>query len=130
MVTVKDEAGDPVADVEVISWPNVQWWNSGSQIYCRMLVKTVQFLQNRDMNACLDESYGRVFSATSDDNGIAKLMLPADGGTESLAVMDERVEQPIVDGRRWTRVKVKHGETTRVELVVIPKGTERLGKAK
>ncbi len=46
VATAVDEDDKPVAGVTVVSWPNVCWWNGGSQIYCHPLVRGERLLRD------------------------------------------------------------------------------------
>ena len=45
VATAVDEDDKPVAGVTVESWPNVGWWNGGSQVYCDPLVRGERLLR-------------------------------------------------------------------------------------
>ena len=126
VVTAIDEDEKPVAGVSVESWPNVCWWNNGSQIYCHPLVRGERMLRERDYNNVLDEAFPQPFKAETDAKGKATLELPA--GNELLAVTSEIFELPVFLGRRDVRIKLVRGETTEQILRLQPRGTEKLGE--
>ena len=57
VVTTIDEDSAPVPSVKVSSWPNVGWWNNGSQIYCYPLVRGEQLLRERDYYKAKDDTF-------------------------------------------------------------------------
>jgi hypothetical protein len=124
-VKAVDGRGNPLEGVEINSWPNVGWWNSGSQVYCTPLARGERLLVNRDFYANVDNPYPPPFAASTDAAGRAVLYLPA--GNESLNVNSEAYELPVTRGRRDQKVVLPAGLTTQVDLVLQPKGTEHLG---
>ncbi|TWT78005.1 hypothetical protein Pla123a_18050 [Posidoniimonas polymericola] len=42
--TVQDAKGQPVVGIGVVCWPNVKWWDSGSQMYCDSLIRSVDWV--------------------------------------------------------------------------------------
>ena len=125
-VTVVDEDDQPVAGVKVVSWPNVGWWNGGSQVYCARLVRGERLLRVRDYQKCIDQNMPEPFQAITDREGRATLFLPQ--GKEGLTVQSDIYELPINIGRRDVKVEMVAGETTEVTLRLQPKGTEKLGE--
>jgi hypothetical protein len=121
-----DEDGKPIAGVTVESWPNVGWWNSGSQIYCHPLVRGERLLRERDFRDAIDEAFPQPFQAVTAADGRAMLELPA--GKEELAVSSEVYELPVFLGHRDVSVTLVRGETTEVALSLQPRGTEKLGE--
>jgi hypothetical protein len=109
-----------------MSWPNVQWWNDGSQIYCHPLVRGERMLRERDYMTVADEAFPPPFSGETDANGKVTLEIPA--GKESLAVESAVYELPVFLGRRDAEVKLAHGATTEVTLRLQPRGSEKLGE--
>lgn len=126
IATTVDEDGKPVAGVKVSSWPNVGWWNDGSQIYCHPLVRGERLLRERDYQAAIDDAFPQPFQGQTDAEGNVTLELPV--GSEELAVSSDVYELPAILGRRDVRVKLVRGETTKVVLRLQPRGTERLGE--
>ena len=126
VATAVDEDGKPVAGVKVNSWPNVAWWNSGSQVYCHPLVRSERFLKVRDYHSAADDDFPQPFTGLTDAEGRVTLELPA--GTEELAVDSEVYELPAFLGRRDFKVKLVPGESTEVVLRLQPRGTEKLGE--
>ena len=125
-VTVVDEDDHPIAGVSVMSWPNVGWWNLGSQIYCHPLVRSERVLRERDYMSAVDEEFPQPFAAVTDATGKATLELPV--GRERLAVSSEVYELPVFLGQRDVGVKLTRGVTTEVTLRLQPRGTEKLGE--
>jgi hypothetical protein len=126
VVTAVDEDDKPVAGVSVESWPNVCWWNSGSQIYCHPLVRGERLLRERDYNKATDEVFPQPFKAETDAQGQATLELPA--GNEDLAISSKVYELPVFLGRRDVKIELTRGETTEAVLHLQPLGTEKLGE--
>jgi hypothetical protein len=126
VATTLDADDKPVAGIKVVSWPNVQWWNDGSQIYCHPLVRGERMLRDRDYMTAADEAFPPPFSGETDANGRATLELPA--GNEHLAITSEVFELPVFLGSRDMRVKLVSSETTEATLRLQPRGTEKLGE--
>ena len=125
-VRVVDEDHQPVAGIQILSSPNVGWWNNGSQIYCYPLVRGERRFRERDYLAPLDEVFPAPFRGVSDGTGTVTLQLPQ--GSEQLAAISDLYELPIMLGRRSVTVDLVAGETPQVTLQLQPKGTERLGE--
>ena len=125
-ITTVDEDGKAVAGVKVSSWPNVGWWNSGSQIYCAYLVRGEQLLRVREYQNTTDQSDPSPFLGTTDGTGMVTLELPA--GREGLSVSSEIYELPAFLGRRNMQVELTPGKTTEAVLRLQPRGTEKLGE--
>ena len=77
LVTAVDEENSPVAGLEIESWPNVGWWNGGSQIYCDPLTSGERRLKYRSYESSIDYPFPKPFRATTDRFGSATLELPA-----------------------------------------------------
>ncbi|QDV41482.1 hypothetical protein Enr13x_13210 [Stieleria neptunia] len=129
-ITVVDEQEQPVEGVKVDSWPNIQWWNNGSQVYCDSLLRGEDMIRVRDRKrnyeAFLNEDYGLPFEIQTDQKGHATLMLPK--GSQSLGIRDDRYELPAFLGRRYTKIKMVPGERSEITLTVQRKGTDHLGE--
>jgi hypothetical protein len=125
-VTAVDEDESPVAGISVASWPNVGWWNSGSQVYCWPLARGERALRERDYEKSLDEAFPQPFQGETDARGRVTLEIPA--GNEQLTVASEVYELPVFLGRRDVRIKLVPGETTEQVLRLQPRGTEKLGE--
>jgi hypothetical protein len=125
VVTVVDEDNKPVAGVDVVSWPNVCWWNNGSQIYCEPLVRCELLLLKRDYQACIDESFSQPFRLPTNGSGQVTLELPV--GSERVTVISDLYELPVFLGRRNVTVELEAGQATEVTFRLQPRGTERLG---
>jgi hypothetical protein len=126
VVTVINEQDQPVPGVRIASWPNVGWWNQGSQVYAWPLVRCERLIRDRDYDAVADKEFPEPFQEVTAAEGKATLELPV--GKEQLTVIDDLYELPVFLGRRMARVDMVPGETTRIVLRVQPKGTERLGE--
>jgi beta-lactamase regulating signal transducer with metallopeptidase domain len=125
-VTAVDTNDQPVEGVEVLAWPNVGWWNSGSQIYCSPLFRDERLVRVRNFSDSLDDVFPDPWSASTDEHGKASLGLPS--GNELLSVKSDAYELPIVRGNREVAVRLVQGETTDVALRLQPRGTEKLGE--
>jgi hypothetical protein len=125
-ITAVDEDGKAIVGVEVDAWPNVGWWNDGSQIYCTPLVRSERMLRVRDYRKSGDDSVPRPFEGRTDGKGMLTLELPA--GREDLGVSSEVYELPAFLGQRETRVELTAGKTTDAVLRLQPRGTEKLGE--
>ncbi len=126
VVTAVDEGDEPVAGVKVVSWPNVGWWNVGSQIYCHRLVRGEQLLRKRNYRDAIDEAFPQPFAGETDAQGKVTLELPA--GNARLAVESDIYELPVFLGRRDARVELTRGQTAEATLRLQPRGTEQLGE--
>ncbi len=126
VVTTLDEDSAPVPSVKVSSWPNVGWWNNGSQIYCSPLVRGERLLRERDYYKAIDDTFPAPFEDTTDAHGKLTLELPV--GHEDLCVTSDVYELPAFLGRREVRVNLVSGQTTETTLRLQPRGTEKLGE--
>ena len=124
-VTAVDEGGTPVAGVKVGSCPNVQWWNTGSQIYCWPLNRSEKRMCEREYGSSTDKVYTPPFEGVTDAKGKATLDLPV--GREDLYVDSEVYELPVFLGRREVRLNLTRDQTSKVMLNLQPSGTEKLG---
>lgn len=125
VATAVDDDGAPIAGVTVASWPNVGWWNIGSQIYGHPLVHSERRVRERNYQAAVDDTFPQPFQAVTDAAGKATLELPV--GKEDLAVDSDVYELPAFLGHRWVKVTLKPNETTEVTLRLQPRGSEKLG---
>lgn len=125
-VRVVDEDEEPVAGVSVMSWPNVGWWNVGSQIYCHPMLRGERLVRARDYKQAIDNTYAMPFQSDTNADGKATLMLPV--GNERLAIFSDVYELPVILGRRDVRVSMAADKPTAITLRVQPRGTEKLGE--
>ena len=126
VVSAIDEDNKPVAGVKVSSWPNVGWWNGGSQIYGHPLARGERLLRERDYQKAIDEEFPYPFEAETNGEGKVTLELPA--GNEDLALESDVYELPVFLGRRTVDVKLVQGAVTESTLRLQPRGTEKLGE--
>lgn len=124
-VEVADEQGASLKGVNIVSCPNVGWWNGGSQIYCSPLYSFETYISTGDFEASQDFSIPEPWKATTDANGLAVLMLPQ--GQEDLYAGNDNYELPVNRGRRYVEVELIAGELNETLLVLQPKGQEFLG---
>jgi hypothetical protein len=125
-VTAVDEHDQPVVGVTLTSWPNVGWWNIGSQIYCAPLARGERILRDRDYESAVEKAYAAPFQADTDSQGKATLELPA--GSQHLAIVSKVYEVPVFLGHRDMRVELTGGQTTEAVLRLQASGTEKLGE--
>jgi hypothetical protein len=126
VATALDEDEKPVAGVSIVSWPNVAWWNSRSQVYCHPLARGERLLRQRDYFSVIEEAFPQPFKAQTDAQGKATLELPV--GREGLTVFSEVYELPAFLGQREVRIELAAGKTTEVTLRLQPRGTDKLGE--
>jgi hypothetical protein len=112
--------------VKVVSWPNVGWWNVGSQIYGEPLVRWERLLRVRDYMTAREDVYPPAFEAMTNEKGKAILELPP--GKEWLAVQSEAYDLPILQGQREIPIELTAGKTTQAALQLEPRGTEKIGE--
>lgn len=124
-IEVVDLQDARLANVEVLSWPNVGWWNGGSQVYCTPLVRGERLLVARDYFAAVDKTERPPFRAVTDERGRCELWLP--GKRIGLTAESDDFELPVARGRRHKAVSLAPGGTISVQLRLQPKGTEHLG---
>ncbi|HJQ78438.1 MAG TPA: hypothetical protein VJ828_00715, partial [Lacipirellulaceae bacterium] len=104
VATALDGDEKPVAGIKVMSWPNVQWWNDGSQIYCAPLVRGERLVRECDYSGSDDKAFPHPFTRRAGADGKVTLELPA--GTERLAIESEVYELPVFLGRRDMQIKL------------------------
>lgn len=131
-VKVIDLNETPLANLRVAAWPNVGWWNWGSQVYAATLVRSVAILQSDNLNqywadAQKTQPYRKPADQTTGDDGIALLRVPYRLGRTSVGVYDDKYALPIVLGWRDQRIRLVKGETSEVTMRVVPNGTDLLG---
>jgi beta-lactamase regulating signal transducer with metallopeptidase domain len=125
VVTAVDDGGAPVAGVKIVTCPNVQWWNAGSQIYCWPLATSEKRMRERDYVKTIDKVYTAPFEGETDAKGKVTLDLPV--GREDLEVISDVYELPVFLGRREVRINLTADKTSEVTLNLQAVGTERLG---
>lgn len=125
IVETVDEQGAPLSGVKVGAWPNVCWWNSGSQIYCTWLSRSERYLSNRGSKENDSQQFAPPFETTTAALGRGELELPTI--TKYLYAGSDEYELPVVVGRREHKVELVPGRSTTVRLVLQPKGSEYLG---
>lgn len=126
VVTARDPEGKPASNLTVTSWPNVVWWNGGSQLYGSPLINMRHALRTRKYLDSADKSFPEPFRATTDAQGRATLELPAGG--QLLHAESNTHELPIMGRERSVEVMIRPSESTEVVLPVQPRGTQRLGE--
>lgn len=124
-VLAVDDKGQPLEGIRVSACPNIHWWNSGSQIYCDFCIRPESILSSDESNYWNDFVPVAEFSQVTDAVGKVTLMLPE--GSESISAGGKGYEMPIALGRRSVKVKLNIGETTKLKIVMQPRGQEQLG---
>ncbi|MEM9644533.1 MAG: hypothetical protein AAF989_06035 [Planctomycetota bacterium] len=125
-IRVVDEEDQPVPGIEVASWPNVRWWNSGSQIYASALVRSEDGLLPQGKVSLPNKDHRQPFFGTSDAEGMLTMNLPA--GENGLALRSQFYELPIFMGFRHVKIQGDdHSKNNEITLRVQPTGTEKLG---
>ncbi|TWU30191.1 hypothetical protein [Bythopirellula polymerisocia] len=125
-IDVVDHREQSVLGAIINSYPNVGWWNSGSQIYCATLARSERMILTKDFFSFLEKNGPEPFEAVTDSKGHATMFLPE--GKEDLRVSHEHFELPVNRGSREQEVTLKQGETTHARLELQPKGQEFLGE--
>ena len=126
VVTTVDEDDEPVASVKVMSWPNVGWWNGGSQIYCDPMAGCERMLRERDYEKVTEKVYPYPFEAETNAQGKATLhLLP---GREFLSILSGVYEMPVFLGHRHIKVTLSADKPYETTLRLQPRGTEKLGE--
>jgi hypothetical protein len=121
-----DEDEKPVPQVQISSWPNVKWWNQGSQLYCHPLVRGERLIQTRDYMHAADDRFPQPFMSVTDSQGRAVLELPV--GKESLVVESDHYELPVFLGEREQQVELLAGKPCEQTLRLQARGTDKLGE--
>lgn len=123
----RDQAGKPIAGLTVSSWPNVQWWNGGSQLYGSPLASSLRALTERDPRKAMETGFPTPFRAQTGADGKAILELPI--GSQSLCLESDSYELPIArHQRRSVEVEINAGKPVEVVLPLQPRGTQHLGE--
>ena len=122
----KNAFDKPLSDIEVVSWPNIFWWNSGSQIYCDPLVDPIEFLINGKYETSDDaKQIPRPFDGTTDASGVVEIDLPV--GQIAFSARNERYQLVARSGRRSRKISVGKEKPVVEQLVLQPKGLDCLG---
>ena len=132
-VVARDQNGKPVPGLVVTSWPNVFWWNGGSQLYCEPLISMQQGLKHRDVGKSVSKDFPQPFQVKTGADGKGTLELPV--GNQSLYVTSDTHELPIRANEleleagqdRSIEVEIEAGKVAESVLQVQPRGTQRLG---
>lgn len=131
-ITVIDDSQEgpdiPLQGISVSSWPNVGWWNSGSQIYAHPLYRTERFMLTKDFEKAQESDFPQPFQAISDVNGKVNLQLPLSLGKQSLDAHNDKYQLPAFLGRRYDSVDLAAGQVAKKTLRMQRKGDEKLGE--
>lgn len=126
-VHVVDEMGKPIAGARCTFWPNVKWWNGGSQIYCHPIYSGKEVLEDEGFDGIeeLQKQPSR-YEATTDAEGNAVVKnLPHN--ILSMAVTADGYEVPIEENNRWRRVDLQKGDRHELTITMQPKSEQLLG---
>ncbi|MCA9167891.1 MAG: hypothetical protein KDB23_09500 [Planctomycetales bacterium] len=134
-ITVTGPDQKPVENVSCQFWPNVQWWQGGSQLYCHPLTSSADGLRHpeRNYDSMLAEQETSPYSAWTDSNGIALVRnLPAELNRFGILHDDYELAndpaQPNMEGLRLRDVSLVAGEAADVTISLRAKGSEFLGE--
>jgi hypothetical protein len=124
-VTVLGPDDQPLAGVEVASWPNQLWFGGGSQILGTAFSYSEMLLRSRQSDEWSFEREKRYW-ATTDENGIAVIRsLPTDRSEGLIANLDG-YEMPLNGTEREIRIDLKPGVVTEVTIKLQRAGTDVL----
>jgi hypothetical protein len=121
-VQVQDAQGKPLEGLEVNAWPNVRWWNSGSQIYCSPLYRDAARIADPDTKAIPSDEgkdhYPAPFSAVTDKSGRAVLrnLPPRKNSFRVSEGLDKVNQYRNYDGK----VEITPGKPARVNVTMAP----------
>ena len=122
----KNAFDKPLPDIEVASWPNIRWWNSGSQVYCTRLVDPINFLKGGKYESSGDaKQIPQSFRGMTDASGMVEIDLPA--GHASVSTNSDRYQLAARGGRRSRKMFVGREKPVLEQLVLQPKGLDCLG---
>ena len=122
---VLDPEGRPLVGARCSFWPNVQWWNGGSQIYCNPLFSSAEHLKSGDPAWHWPEG-DHSFTAVTDAAGLARIAnLPP--GAQNFIVRHDDFEMPVRDKSRVGLVTLLAGENPEATVPMEKKGTSFLG---
>ena len=124
-VTVVDQAGKPLAGVEVGSWPNQMWFDGGSQILGSAYSMSDGLLQSRKSGERQFMRENR-YSAKTDELGIAVIRSMPTDRTEGLFAYLKGYEMPLNGTDREIRINLKPGVVKEVTIKMQPEGTDVL----
>ncbi len=126
-IEVENAFGKMLEEVNAAANPNVGWWNGGSQIYCWPLTSSMQAMKSGSYypEEDADKLFQQPFRGVSNEQGVVTIQLPV--GTNRLWVGSERFQLPAKLGRRTHEVELERDKSTKVELVLQPKGLDVLG---
>lgn len=124
-VTVVDQAGKPLAGVQVASWPNQMWFDGGSQILGNAFAMSKWLSQSRQ-NGSPSFTMENRYSTTTDESGIAIMRSMPTDRTEGLVAILKGYEMPLNGTDREIRINLKAGVVTEVTIKMQPEGTDVL----
>ena len=116
-VTAVDEMDQPIAGVQVNSYPNVLWWGNGSEVYCARLGRGEDLLVKRDYQLAIDKDVlPYPFQAVTNKQGAAMLDLPLGIHLRLWNESDEYVIPPVLGKQMTERINLVAGQVNRVKL--------------
>lgn len=131
-ISVVDPNGKPLPNIFVGGFPNVRWWDWGSQIYGGQLMRSTEWLTGTTNDEPWDSDtvrgYDMPFYDHSNENGVATVFLPPGKQTLFAQAKDQAHQLPIFMGQRYRKVDIAPEESQTLTLQLEPTGTETLGE--
>jgi hypothetical protein len=127
-VKVVGPDGKPLPQVQVAMWPNHIWLRGGSTILGTGHRTAVFLRQSRSGERQTPRRDRNVFSATTNEQGIAVISNLPGKPSVGLGASQVNFELPAINGRRLTSVSMKPGQATSITIRLQPKGTQVLGR--
>ncbi len=126
-LTVLNGFDKPIDGVNVASWPNIGWWNGGSQGYCSPMGDYVDFLRTGEYKRPDPDAPNgeEPFCGTTDEGGQVSIDLPV--GAFRLYAEHKRYQLPIIRGDREVVVRSEKAGPFDFKMVMQPKGLDVLG---
>ncbi|MEM9409487.1 MAG: Ig-like domain-containing protein [Planctomycetota bacterium] len=121
-IQVENAFGKKLENIEAGAFPNIFWWNGGSQIYGWPLARTSDYLLSKNTNGDLSTM---PFSSVSDENGAISLDLPV--GSVPISIGNDRFQLAATMGRRFRNLNVKRGQVNEFKFILQPKRLDILG---
>ncbi|MFG0264739.1 MAG: Ig-like domain-containing protein [Rhodopirellula sp. JB055] len=131
-ISVVDLDGKPLPNVFAGGFPNVFWWDWGSQIYGGYLMRSTDWLTGKRIDEPWDSDsvggYDVPFYDHSDESGVATVHLPPGNQTLFAQAEDQGYQLPIFMGQRYRKVTIAAEESLALTLQLEPIGGETLGE--
>lgn len=121
-------AGEPIENATVRTWPNIFWYEGGSQVYCDTLMNQSKLLlyPNRSFYELVATGYECPFTGTSNASGQTMIASPSNC-QRSYVVQHDQYELPIVAGEREASFEVPESGSVEVKVVLQLKSGDVLG---